>query len=262
MNRIVTVANQKGGVGKTTTTVNVSAYLAAREQRVLLVDLDSQANASSTLGARPGERPSIHEVLVRGTDVREAILPTNLPNLSLLPSSASLVAAELELAPMMGREFKLRRAFQPIQNDYDVILIDCPPALSLLTLNGFACAQHVLVPVQCEYLALEGLSELLAIIELVQLNLNPHLELLGLVMTMYDTRSALSREVVEEVRCHFAQTFQSVIPRNVRAAEAPSHAMTLLEYAPQSAAAKAYRALADELITALQLEDSKTLRSP
>lgn len=252
MGKIVTVVNQKGGVGKTTTTVNVCAYLAARQYQVLMVDLDPQANATSTLGIAPGERPSVHEVLVRGTDAREAILPTNLAGLSVLPSSSSLVAAELELAPVMGREFKLRRAFHAIQNDYDFILIDCPPALSLLTLNGFACAQRVLVPVQCEYLALEGLSELLTTIELVQINLNPALELGGIIMTMYDNRSALSREVVEEVRLHFTQTFQTVIPRNVRAAEAPSHGMTLLEYAPQSAAARAYRALTDEIIAALQ----------
>lgn len=252
MGQIVTVVNQKGGVGKTTTTVNVCAYMAAQQHRVLLVDLDPQANATSTLGVQLGERPSIHEVLVRGTDVREAILPTNLPGLSVLPSSTSLVAAELELAPLMGREFKLRRAFLPIKNDFDFVLIDCPPALSLLTLNGFACAQRVLVPVQCEYLALEGLSELLTTIELVQLNLNPNIELAGIIMTMYDNRSALSREVVEEVREHFSQTFQTVIPRNVRAAEAPSHGMTLLEYAPQSAAARAYRALTDEILAVLK----------
>lgn len=214
--------------------MNLAAYLAAANRRVLLVDLDPQANATSSMGITLGERPSIHEVLVRGIDTREAILPSNQAGLSVLPSSTSLVAAELKLAPLMGREFKLRRAFHPIQNDFDIVLIDCPPALSLLTLNGFACAQHVLVPVQCEYLALEGLSELLTTIELVQVNLNPSLELSGLIMTMFDSRSALSREVVEEVRQHFSQTFQTVIPRNVRAAEAPSHGLTLLEYAPQS----------------------------
>ena len=250
MPKIVSISNQKGGVGKTTTTVNVCAYI-GQQYPTLLVDLDPQANATASLGVEVGERPSIHEVLVRGMNPREAILPTSIPGLSLLPSSPSLVAGELELVPMMGREFKLRRAFQPIGDTYPYIFIDCPPALGLLTLNAFVASHKVLVPVQCEYLALEGLSELLTTIELVQLNLSPQLELGGIIMTMYDARNALSKQVVEEVRKHFSCTFRTVIPRNVRVAEAPSHGLSIMEYAPTSPAARAYRELSEEIIAAL-----------
>ncbi len=250
MPKIVAFANQKGGVGKTTTTINICAYV-AQHHRTLLVDLDSQANATASLGFELGERPSIHEVLVKGVTAAQAICPTNIPGLSLLPSSSTLVAGELELAPLMGREFKLRRAFAQLGNDFEYIFIDCPPALSLLTLNAFAAAQHVIIPVQCEYLALEGLSELLTTIELVQLNLNPQLELGGIIMTMYDHRTSLSRQVVEEVRKHFPATFKTTVPRNVRVAEAPSHGQSIKEYAPASPAAKAYQALANEILAVL-----------
>ncbi|MBI4498964.1 MAG: AAA family ATPase [Chloroflexi bacterium] len=250
MPKTVAIANQKGGVGKTTTAVNICAAIAQRHP-TLLVDLDAQANATASLGLVLGERPSVHEVLIRGCDPQEAILPTHLPGLSLLPASPSLVAAELELAPMIGREFKLRRAFQRIGETYEYIVIDCPPALSLLTLNAFAAADKVMVPVQCEYLALEGLSELLTTIELVQLNLNPQLALGGIMLTMYDHRTSLAKQVVEEVRKHFPLTFSAVIPRNVRVAEAPSHGLSVMEYAPASPGARAYKELAEEIVMAL-----------
>ncbi|MBI2886422.1 MAG: ParA family protein [Chloroflexi bacterium] len=249
---VAAIANQKGGVGKTTTAVNVAAYIAAKGNRVLLADLDGQANATSALGLSVGEGPSVHEVLVRSMPPGNVIRPTNVQGLHLLPSSPSLVAAEIELAPQIGREFKLRRSFQDIDGDYDFVLIDCPPALNLLTVNAFSASRYVFVPVQCEYLALEGLSELLSSIQMVKDNLNPQLELGGIIMTMYDSRTALSKEVVNEVRNHFPQTFKAVIPRNVRLAEAPSHGATIMEYAPESPAAKTYAAVAEEVLQRLR----------
>jgi chromosome partitioning protein len=251
MSVTIMVSNQKGGVGKTTTAVTLAACLAQRGLRVLLVDLDPQANATSSLTGDVSSPPTIHEVLVRGVDVREAVRSTGRPGLSLLPAANTLVAADLELAGQMGREFKLRRALQPIQADFDVFLIDCPPALSLLTLNAFAVAERVLVPVQCEYLALEGLSEILSTIAVARENLNPQIELGGIVLTMQDGRSALAREVIGEIRQNLPDvTFQTVIPRSVRAAEAPSHGLTLLEYAPHSPATDAYQRLTDEILSA------------
>lgn len=248
---IAAFANQKGGVGKTTTAVNVAAYVASRGYRTLLADLDSQANATSTMGCMVGEGPSIHEVLVRSMPVASVVQPTRVKGLHMLPSSNSLVAAEIELAPQIGREFKLRRSFQEIDNDYDFVFIDCPPALNLLTVNAFCAARYVFVPVQCEYLALEGLSELLASVQMVRDALNPQLLLGGIIMTMYDSRTALARAVVAEVREHFPQTLETVVPRNVRLAEAPSHGATIMEYAPQSPAAKAYCQVADEVLQRL-----------
>jgi len=251
MPKIIAVVNQKGGVGKTTTTINVCAYLAS-QYPILLVDLDSQANATASLGIDMSQRQSIHDVLVQGTKAKDVILETSVPQLFVLPSSPSLVAAELQLAALMGREFKLRRALQELGDTYRYTFIDCPPALSLLTLNALAAAQRVMVPVQCEYLSLEGLSELLTTIELVQMNLNPQLELGGIIMTMYDPRTALSKQVVDEVRNHFPSTFKTVIPRNVRVAEAPSHGMPLVAFAPDSPGAVAYKALAVEIGQALE----------
>ena len=245
---VAAMANQKGGVGKTTTTVNVCAYIASKGFRTLLVDLDGQANATSSMGASVGEGPSIHEVIVRSMPVTEVIKPTQIPGLDILPSSPSVVAAEIELAPQIGREFKLRRSLQEVDRVYEFIIIDCPPALSLLTVNAFSASRYVFVPVQCEYLALEGLTELLSSIQMVRDNLNPQLALGGIIMTMFDSRTTLSKEVVEEVRNVFQETFNTVIPRNVRVAEAPSHGKTMLEYAPTSPAAKAYSDVAEEML--------------
>ena len=248
---IASFANQKGGVGKTTTAVNVSAAMAADGHHVLLVDLDSQANATSALGMSVNGGPSVHEVLVRSMPASEVIQRTQMPNLDLLPASPSLTAAEIELAPQIGREFKLHRSFQEIASRYEFIAIDCPPALNLLTVNAFSASQYVFVPVQCEYLALEGLAELLSSIELVRDNLNPQLKLGGIIMTMYDSRTSLAREVVAEVRSHFLMTFNTVIPRHVRLAEAPSHGKTILDYAPGSSAAKAYTDVTQEILARL-----------
>jgi chromosome partitioning protein len=244
---IAAMSNQKGGVGKTTSTVNVCAYLAASGHRVLLVDLDGQANATSSLGLTVGDGPSIHEVLVRSMPVGSVIQHTRIPGLDVLPSSPSLVAAEIELAPQIGREFKLRKAFQEL-TEYDFVIIDCPPALGLLTVNAFCASRYVFVPVQCEYMALEGLAELLGSIQMIKENLNAQLELGGILLTMYDSRTGLSRDVAAEVRRHFEQTFEAVIPRNVRVAEAPSHGVTIMEYAPESPAAIAYKAVANEIL--------------
>lgn len=250
MVKIVAIANQKGGVGKTTTAINVCAYCAQRYP-TLLVDMDSQANATASLGVEMGERPSVHDVLVRGLDPNRAILQTRIPGLDLLPASPTLVAADLELASLMSREYKLKRAFQELGDKYRYVFIDCPPALSLLTLNAFAAAHTVLVTVQCEYLALEGLSELLTTIELARANLNPQLELGGVIMTMYDRRVSLSEQMLNAVRDQVPCTFKTVIPRNIRAAEAPLHGKSIVEYAPKSTAALAYKALAEEILTAL-----------
>ncbi len=248
---VAAMSNQKGGVGKTTSTINVCAYIAAKGHRTLLVDLDGQANATSALGCSVGNGPSVHEVLVRSMPLGSVVQPSKISGLDVLPSSASLVAAEIELAPQIGREFKLRRAFQEIGDEYEFVIIDCPPALNLLTVNAFCASRYVFVPVQCEYMALEGLTELLSSIQMVRDNLNPQLELGGIILTMFDSRTSLSREVADEVRRHFPQTFKSVIPRNVKVAEAPSHGMTIMEYAPGTAAAKAYEAVADEMLLRL-----------
>jgi len=212
--------------------------------------LDSQANATTSLGIELGDRFSLQEVLVNSLPAGQAIIGTVVPGLSLLPASSSLIGAELQLAPVIGREFRLRKALEPLRSQYAYIFIDCPPALSLLTLNAMAAADEVLVPMQCEYLALEGLSELLTTVELVQMNLNPHLVVGGIVLTMFGARTALARQIVEEVRNRFPSTFQTIVPRNVKAAEAPSHGLPLMMYAPESPAAKAYEALAAEMVKA------------
>ena len=247
---IIAIANQKGGVGKTTTAVNLASYFALHYS-TLLVDLDSQANATTSLGVDLGERPSVYDVLVDGTPAEDVILDTVVPGLSLLPSSPVLSSAELQLAPMIGREFKLQRALQRLGSRYDYIFIDCPPALSVLALNALCAADKVIVPMQAEYLALEGFSELLTTIGLVQTNLNPLVEIGGIVLTMSGTRTNLSRQIEREVRERFSCAFQTVIPRNIRVAEAPGHGLPLTMYAPESAGGRAYRALAEELMAVL-----------
>jgi len=246
---VVAVANQKGGVGKTTTAVNLSAYLALG-LRVLLIDLDPQANATSSLGLeRDSGAPSTYEVLIGQVPLSEATISSGRPRLDVAPASRALAGAQVELVDLPDREQRLRAAVGAMRDRYDVMLVDCPPSLGILTLNALVAADLVLAPVQCEYLALEGVGQLMETLELVRATLNPRLELLGMVMTMYDPRTRLSSQVVDEVRRHFPRrTFETVIPRSVRLSEAPSHGKPVLEYEPTSRGAGAYADLAQELL--------------
>ncbi|HEY8490329.1 MAG TPA: ParA family protein [Dehalococcoidia bacterium] len=248
MTRILALANQKGGVGKTTTAINLGACLAERGARVLLVDIDAQGNATSGLGLDGTAHAGVYQMLVEDVPARECIIPTHQPGLEIIPASSDLAGAEVELVPMMAREYRLKRALEPLDGAYDFILLDCPPSLGLLTLNALAAATEVLIPVQCEYLALEGLSHLAQTLDLVRRNLNHGLRIGGLLLTMYDSRTNLSQQVADEVRKHFPETFQTAIPRSVRLSEAPSHGVSILAYDPSSRGAEAYRALADEVL--------------
>jgi chromosome partitioning protein len=246
---VLAVANQKGGVGKTTTAVNVSAYLALG-LRVLLVDLDPQANATSSLGLDPnGVELSTYDALIGQAPLRAAIVSSGRAQMDIVPASRALAGAQVELVDMADRDQRLKRALVEVVADYDVVMVDTPPSLGILTLNAMVAADILLAPVQCEYLALEGVAQLMETIELVRATLNPRLELLGMLMTMYDPRTRLSSQVVEEVRRHFPdRTFQTVIPRSVRLSEAPSYGKPVLEYEPTSRGASAYADLAQELI--------------
>jgi len=249
--RSYALVNQKGGVGKTTSAISLGACLAEAGQRVLLVDLDPQANATSCLGIRHTELTiGAYAALIGRSPAQDNILHNARLRLSLLPSSTSLAGAQVELVGMPERERLLRRALEPVLPHYDYVLIDCPPSLGLLTLNAMLAAREgVLVPIQCEYLALEGLSSLMATLKRVRSGLFPELKLRGLILTMFDSRTHLSRDVVQEVRSHFpGQVFRSVIPRSVRLAEAPSHGLPISAYDPSSPAAQAYLALARELL--------------
>ena len=254
MARIYALANQKGGVGKTTTAVNLGAYLAAAGRHVLVVDTDPQANATACLGVdRAKLAHSVYDVLLDGTPPRQAIVPTDQERLDLLPATTALAGGEVELVGTMAREHRLSRALAPVSADYDLIFVDCPPSLGLLTINGLVAAQDgVLIPVQCEYLALEGLGHLLKTIYLVRDNLNPKLVIAGVIMTMFDARTNLSRQIVDEVRRFFpAYVFKVVIPRTVRLGESPSYGETVMSYAPESSGAQAYQALAREFLERL-----------
>ena len=249
--RIFCFANQKGGVAKTTTTVNLAAYLAAAGRRVLLVDTDPQCNATTSLGINPrGLQASLYDVLLDGRPLQDVLTLTEWINLDLVPSSTDLAGADVELAGVLARERLLTRALAPVAAKYDYILIDEPPSLGLLTINGLTAATHgVIIPVQCEYLALEGLSMLLNTIQQVRAVLNERLVIAGVLLTMYDSRTNLSQQVIDEVRKFFPrESFQTIIPRNVRLSEAPSHGKTILSYAPLSAGALAYQALAQEFL--------------
>jgi chromosome partitioning protein len=244
---VIAIANQKGGVGKTTTAINLGAWLALRGQRVLLIDIDPQANATSGLGVT-AERGSIYDAITGQAPLAALIVGSSEPGLDVVPSSQDLSGAEIELVEAKGREYYLRRLIEPILTDWDFILFDCPPSLGLLTVNALTAAGQVIIPVQCEYLALEGLGHLAGTLERVRRGLNPALRLEGLVMTMFDPRTTLAHQVVAEVRRHFPQAFQTVIPRSVRLSEAPSYGLSIAAYAPASSGATAYADLADELL--------------
>ena len=250
MAKIICIANQKGGVGKTTTSVNLAASLGAAERKTLLVDMDPQGNAGSGVGVDKGKlRETVYDVLINDLDPTGIVLHTGLPNLDILPSNAELAGAELELVALSGREMKLKQALASIAGSYDYILIDCPPSLGLLTVNAMTAADAVLIPLQCEFYAMEGLSHIRQTIRLIQKGLNPSLRIEGILLTMFDARNNLSRQVSEEIRKHFPrETFATVIPRNVRLSEAPSHGKPVIFYDITSRGAAGYLELAREII--------------
>ena len=251
MAQIISVANQKGGVGKTTTTVNLGACLASLGKKVLLVDMDAQGNATSGVGIRkPDVTRDIYDVLVNELPIDEATLITEHENLSIVPATLQLAGAEIELTSMMARESRLKGSLAEVSSQYDYILIDCPPSLGHLTINSFTASDSILIPVQCEYYALEGLSQLLNTVRLVQKHFNPELEIEGVLLTMYDARTKLGNEVVEEVRKYFREkVYETIIPRNIRLSEAPSHGKPIIDYDPRSRGAEVYQALAKEVVS-------------
>lgn len=249
MGKIISVANQKGGVGKTTTTVNLSTILAKKGKKVLLIDTDPQGNATSGLGVSKDVELSVYDILIGDTEFDETLQETAIKNLKVCTSNISLAGAEVQLVSMMSREQRLKTKLDKIKDQYDYILIDCPPSLGLVTLNAFTASDSVLIPVQCEYFALEGLGQLLNTVNLVKKHLNKNLEIEGALLTMYDARTNLSNQVVKEVKKYFEdKVYKTVIPRNVRLSEAPSYGMPITVYDPRSKGAKAYEKFAKELL--------------
>lgn len=259
MVKVISFANQKGGVGKTTTAINIAASLAAIKKRVLLIDIDSQGNAGTGLGfVRASHKQSVYGVLMGTATIAENILTTAVPNLHLLPASAKLAGAELDMLELENREYRLKEAIKTIENNYDYVLIDCPPALGMLTINALSASDYVIIPLQCEFFALEGVQQLLSTITAIQQKWNPKLDILGMVLTMYDKKLGLTKAVEEDVRNTFGnKVFKTVVPRNVRISEAPSHGKPALFYDFKSSGAQAYLRVATEVVNALEQRDVK-----
>lgn len=250
MAQVIAIINQKGGVGKSTTAINLAAALGERGKRVLVVDFDPQGNATSGFGVDKDSLTSdVYDALMNGVPLREAVTDSPVQNVRVAPATIQLAGAEIELVSVMARESVLRYVLDPVRDDYDYIFVDCPPSLGLLTVNALVAADSLLIPIQCEFYALEGLSKLLESMRMVKGRLNPPLDIFGVVMTMYDVRTTLSKQVIEEVRAYFGdKVFESIIPRNVKLSEAPSHGLPINMYAPTSKGAVAYGTLADEVI--------------
>lgn len=249
MGKIIAVANQKGGVGKTTTAITLSSMLAKKNKKIMLIDADPQGNATSGLGIEKEMEKSIYEVLVEETTIKETLQQSNVKNLEVCPSNINLAGAEVELVSMMSREHRLKEKLEEIEKEYDYIIIDCPPSLGLITLNAFTAANSVLIPIQCEYYALEGLGQLINTINLVKKHLNKELEIEGALLTMYDIRTNLSNQVVKEVKKYFEdKVYKTVIPRNIKLSEAPSYGMPITIYDPKSKGAKSYDKFVKEFL--------------
>ena len=249
MGRVVSIANQKGGVGKTTTSINLSTILAKKGKKVLLIDADPQGNATSGLGIDKEIDKSIYDVIINEVNIKETLKDTMVKNLKVCPSNINLAGAEVELVSLMSREHRLKERIDEIKGDYDYIIIDCPPSLGLITLNAFTASDSVMIPVQCEYYALEGLGQLINTVNLVRRHLNKNLEIEGALLTMYDVRTNLSNQVVKEVKRYFEdKVYKTIIPRNIKLSEAPSYGMPITVYDPKSKGAKCYEKLAREFI--------------